>query len=275
MINLYMPLKNTSEKDKTQGGETVKLRNINRGLVLGGVLALGVVCYSVYDNNQFKTSKPEIEQTMRDYIADLTSANVGSSDKLKSQLTDFVNKHYADYTTSDNEYASSKSGLLEEINQAEVAAQGGDITSAEYDIKEMSINKSGADGAKVIMIYNVCYDVSKGDPTFLTTNGINTMTSGNYTNADNYKPSTSSYKAIFSYEYAEFYLLRTSDGWKIATSSDYGYGEDYSFDDNNSDSVADESKAESEVISDSSLADSADSSGSEENSHSEEADSVE
>lgn len=275
MINLYMPLKNTSEKDKTQGGETVKLRNINRGLVLGGVLALGVVCYSVYDNNQFKTSKPEIEQTMRDYIADLTSANVGSSDKLKSQLTDFVNKHYADYTTSDNEYASSKSGLLEEINQAEVAAQGGDITSAEYDIKEMSINKSGADGAKVIMIYNVCYDVSKGDPTFLTTNGINTMTSGNYTNADNYKPSTSSYKAIFSYEYAEFYLLRTSDGWKIATSSNYGYGEDYSFDDNNSDSVADESKAESEVISDSSLADSADSSGSEENSHSEEADSVE
>ena len=61
MINLYMPLKNTSEKDKTQGGETVKLRNINRGLVLGGVLALGVVCYSVYDNNQFKTSKHEIE----------------------------------------------------------------------------------------------------------------------------------------------------------------------------------------------------------------------
>lgn len=141
MINLYMPLKNTSEKDKTQGGETVKLRNINRGLVLGGVLALGVVCYTAYDNNQFKTSKPEIEQTMRDYIADLTSANVGSSDKLKSQLTDFVDKHYADYTTSDNEYASSKSGLLDEINQAEVATQGGDITSAEYDIKEMSINK--------------------------------------------------------------------------------------------------------------------------------------
>lgn len=112
----------------------------------------------------------------------------------------------------------------------------------------MSINKSGADGAKVTMIYNVCYDVSKGDPTFLTTNGINTMTSGNYTNSDNYEPSTSSYKAIFSYEYAEFYLLRTSDGWKIATSSDYGYGEDYSFDDNNSDSVADESKAESEIV---------------------------
>lgn len=250
----------------------MKLRNINRGLVLGGVLALGVVCYTVYENDQFKTSKPEIEQTMRDYIADMTTANVGGSDVLKSQWTDFVNEHYADYTTSVNEYASSKSGLLEEINQAEVATQGGDITSAEYDIKEMSINKSGADGAKVIMIYNVCYDVSKGDPTFLTTNGINTMTSGNYTNSDNYEPSTSSYKAIFSYEYAEFYLLRTSDGWKIATSSDYGYGEDYSFDDENTDSVADESKAESEIIPDSSLADSADS---EENSHSEEADSVE
>ncbi len=83
---------------------------------------------------------------------------------------------------------------------------------------------------------------------FLTTNGISTMTSGNYTNSDNYEPSTSSYKAIFSYENAEFYLLRTSDGWKIATSSDYGYGEDYSFDDNNSDSVADESKAESEIV---------------------------
>ena len=129
----------------------------------------------------------------------------------------------------------------------------------------MSINKSGADGAKVTMIYNVCYDVSKGDPTFLTTNGISSMTSGNYTNSDNYEPSTSSYKAIFSYENAEFYLLRTSDGWKIATSSDYGYGEDYSFDDNNSDSVADESKAESEIVPDSSA----------ENTDSEGADSVE
>lgn len=129
----------------------------------------------------------------------------------------------------------------------------------------MSINKSGADGAKVIMIYNVCYDVSKGDPTFLTTNGINTMTSGNYTNSDNYEPSKSSYKAIFSYEYAEFYLLRTSDGWKIATSSNYGYGEDYNFDDNNSDSVADESKAESKIVPDSSA----------EKSDSEGADSVE
>ena len=109
----------------------------------------------------------------------------------------------------------------------------------------MSINKSGADGAKVTMIYNVCYDVSKGDPTFLTTNGINTMTSGNYTNSDNYEPST--------------------DGWKIATSSDYGYGEDYSFDDNNSDSMADESKAESEIVPDSSA----------ENTDSEGADSVE
>ena len=115
------------------------------------------------------------------------------------------------------------------------------------------------------MIYNVCYDVSKGDPTFLTTNGISTMTSGNYTNSDNYEPSTSSYKAIFSYENAEFYLLRTSDGWKIATSSDYGYGEDYNFDDNNSDSVADESKAESEIVPDSSA----------ENTDSEGADSVE
>ena len=124
MINLYTPLKNMSEKDKTQGGETVKLRNINRGLVLGGVLALGVVCYSVYDNNQFKTSKPEIEQTMRDYIADLTSANVGSSDKLKSQLTDFVDKHYTDYTISDNEYASSKSGLLDEITKLKLQRRG-------------------------------------------------------------------------------------------------------------------------------------------------------
>ncbi|WP_294588634.1 hypothetical protein [Ruminococcus sp.] len=253
----------------------MKLRNINRGLVLGGVLALGVVCYTVYENNQFKTSKPEIEQTMRDYIADMTTANVGGNDVLKSQWTDFVNEHYTDYAANDNENGSTKSELLEQINHTDTLSQQGNITSAEYDIKEMSINKSGADGAKVTMIYNVCYDVSKGDPNFFATSGINTMTSGNYTNSDNYEPSTSSYKAIFSYENAEFYLLRTSDGWKIATSSDYGYGEDYSFDDDNSDSVADESKAESEVISDSSLADSADSSGSEENSHSEEADSVE
>ena len=51
-----------------------------------------------------------------------------------------MDKHYTDYTTSDNEYASSKSGLLDEINQAEVATRGGDITSAEYEHKR-DVNK--------------------------------------------------------------------------------------------------------------------------------------
>lgn len=260
---------NTSKKERTQGGETVKLRNINRGLVLGGVLVLGVVCYTVYENNQFKTSKPEIEQTVRDYIADMTNSNVGSGDILKNQWTDFVNGYYADYTNNTDD-GITKAELLEQINHTDVATQNGDITSAEYDIKDMTINKSGADGAKVTMTYNVCYDVSKGDPNFITTSGISAMSSGNYTNSDNYEPSKSSYKAVLSYDSTEFYLIRTSDGWKIATSDDYGYGEDYSFDDDNtdSDSVADESAVDSEVVSDSS-AESA------ENSDSEGADSVE
>ena len=254
----------------------MKLRNINRGLVLGGVLALGVVCYTVYENNQFKASKPEIEQTMRDYIADMTNANVGSGDTLKNQWTDFVNGCYTDYTNN-TDVGMTKTELLEQINNTDVTAQAGNITSAEYDIKDMTINKSGADGAKVIMIYNVCYDVSKGDPNFINTSGVSTMNSGNYTSSDKYEPSESSYKAVLSYTYAEFYLIRTSDGWKIATSNDWGYGEDYSFDDENTDtadSVADESTAESEIVPYSS-AESEDSSDSAENSDSEGADSVE
>ena len=268
MLNLYTLTEIRLKKERTQGGETVKLRNINRGLVLGGVLALGVVCYTVYENNQFKTSKPEIEQTVKDYIADMTSANIGSGDTLKSQWTDFVNEHYTDYTNN-TEDGSTKSDLLEQINHTDVTAQNGDITSAEYDIKDISINKSGADGAKVTMAYNVCYDISKGDPNFISSSGISTMSSGDYSNSDNYEPSKSSYKAVLSYDNTEFYLIRTSDGWKIATSNDWGYGEDYSFDDDNSDSdsVADESMAESEIV--------PDSTDSAENSDSEGADSVE
>lgn len=251
----------------------MKLRNINRGLVLGGVLALGVVCYTVYENNQFKTSKPEIEQTMRDYIADMTNANIGSGDTLKSQWTDFVNEHYTDYTNNTEE-GVAKTDLLDQINHTDVTVQTGDITSAEYDIKDISISKSGADGAKVTMAYNVCYDISKGDPNFINASGISAMSSGNYTNSDDYEPSKSSYKAVLSYDSTEFYLIRTSDGWKIATSDDYGYGEDYSFDDDSTDSTADESVAESEIVSDSS-AESTDSSDSADNSDSEGADSVE
>ena len=119
------------------------------------------------------------------------------------------------------------------------------------------------------MAYNVCYDISKGDPNFISSSGISTMSSGDYSNSDNYEPSKSSYKAVLSYDNTEFYLIRTSDGWKIATSNDWGYGEDYSFDDDNSDSdsVADESMAESEIV--------PDSTDSAENSDSEGADSVE
>ena len=46
----------------------MKLRNINRGLVLGAVLTVGVVCYAVYDHNTFKANKPEIEETVESYV---------------------------------------------------------------------------------------------------------------------------------------------------------------------------------------------------------------
>ena len=221
---------NTSEKGKTQGGETVKLRNINRGLVLGGVLALGVVCYSVYDNNQFKTSKPEIEQVVRDYVADLSEANIGSGDALKTKWTDFVNSHYADYTSNYDNGGFNKTDMLE-YAQSSYEQTGGEITSAEYDIKDMSINKSGADGSKVTLIYEVCYDISEGDPMFLTPSGLTPFNSGSYTNSSEYEPSKTQYKAVLTYGYVDLFIIKTADGWKIATSNDYGYDEQYRFDD--------------------------------------------
>lgn len=207
----------------------MKLRNINRGLVLGAVLAAGVACYTVYDNTTFKKSKPDIEKAVDSYVSAMTQSNVGPQDKVSKQWCDLLDNYFTD-AKSPSEYAETKASIYNSAVTFNSHGEKGEIISAEYDIKGISISKSGADGANVTVSYNVCYNVSMGDPTYLSTSGLTTMDSGNYTSSDDYSPSTEPYKAIFSCDTAELYMVRTSDGWKIASTTDYGFGDDYTFD---------------------------------------------
>lgn len=36
---------------------------------------------------------------------------------------------------------------------------------------------------------------------------------------------------MLTYGYVDLFIIKTADGWKIATSNDYGYDEQYRFDD--------------------------------------------
>lgn len=227
----------------------MKLRNINRGLVLGAVLTVGVVCYAVYDHNTFKANKPEIEETVESYVKAIAESNVGKAEALNSQWTELVNDKFTDYAGNDD-YGVTKTDILSEINGTTVkSSQAGEITSAESNIKNISISKSGADGAKVNFSYSICYEVTYGDPYFMSFSGLSSFNSGDYSANDVYEPSRSPYKAFFD-GYAEFYLIRTGDGWKIASVEDYGYGENYTYE-NDGDDENSEGSADSEPIADS------------------------
>lgn len=207
--------------------------------MLGAVLAAGVVCYAVYDHNAFKASKPEIEETAESYVKSMADSNIGETDDLSAQWTELVNEYFTDSAGS-SDYAFTKTDILSEINGKTIkSSQSGEITGAESDVKDISISKNGADGAKVRISYSLCYEVTYGDPYYMSFMGLSCFSSGDYMGGDVYEPSRSPYKAFLNGD-AELYLKRTDNGWKIASVEDYGYGEDYTHENGGDDEIPEE-----------------------------------
>lgn len=204
----------------------MKLRNVNRGLVLGAALVLGTAVYVGIDNARFKDSKPEIEETVKRSVEAIAQSNVGKADEIESSWMKLLSEYFTNYSNI-HDYGATKNSIVAEIGSGWFDDDDlGKITKAKTEISNITVSKSGSDGANVDFEYSIYYEYTGSMPAYMSFYGISLLDGGNdnYDEYGNPLPETEekSYGETLSGE-AEMYLLKTESGWKIASMNDYGY----------------------------------------------------
>lgn len=143
----------------------LRLKKINRGLVLAAVLLIGLVIFIIVDNHNFKSEKPDIERTITDYVSELSALNITpekyqasgkkysseDADKRISEFTEFADKYWITvdenpnsmvWYTYKNEFRGSMERILED-------AEGSYITDCSAEVNDCKINKDGPNAALV------------------------------------------------------------------------------------------------------------------------------
>ncbi|MBO5448596.1 MAG: hypothetical protein J5994_04650 [Ruminococcus sp.] len=196
----------------------MKLRNLNRGLILGGALIIGTAVYVVKENSDFKKNVPDIEDTVKESLCALAESNAAEQEKLEGRWRNFVSTYMTDYT-NENDYSYKKQDVLREINYNSKGGDG-EITKAAAEVKNISVSKSGSNGANVEFEYSLYYEYTGESPIYMNFWGINFLADSFYG-----EPSvTNAAKSKVTFDgRASFYMLETSEGWKIAGMQDGFY----------------------------------------------------
>ena len=153
----------------------MKTKKLNRGLLLGGVLIVGLAGYIVFDRVSFKSNKTDIENAVRDYLTGMANENVGLDESKKEEFKKLIddswgyNRFFEDnflfnYTTA--------SDIKENIdNLKEDGFKNGTITECRVDIDEIKVSKAGPNLAQAEVSYVVTFK-GKGDAALVWSNYV-------------------------------------------------------------------------------------------------------
>ena len=208
------------------------LKNMNRGIALLIIAAIGFGCYVAYDYASFKKEKPEIEALLKEYTqktadfvllpedkrdfknvsAEAVKAKIGENNKvIDSYWTINTEKNY--YT--DKEDIKSD---FEEVLRSAAAVQtesNGLFLKAEVLVDEVeNVRKTSPNTAEASITYMVSYEYV-GNP-FSCVNWLEPI---------NDQPVADS--RVRSCKYTDvttaYGLTKTTDGWKISWASSWGH----------------------------------------------------
>ncbi len=203
------------------------LRKANRGLILGGILVIGLAVYIVTDLNRFKTEKPLIEQTVKEFSAALADYNVtpekyrelnaqystADSEKRIEEFSQFTDKYWISIDDAINEmygWASLKEDFKNSMTQLLDNKDKGYITEFSAELNDCKVNKDGPNCAVMTCTANL-YFVGTENCTIICPGGYD----DSYMWYDEEEMGEPEVVQTSLSQDCTFYLERTSDGWKI------------------------------------------------------------
>lgn len=217
-------LKNADlNKYQKKGNTSMKLKKINRGLVLGAVLIASTAAYVVYDNSQFEGSKQEIENKIRSYLSDTAQVNLSGADNIYSKAEELINNYWT-YDKSADENYTGKNSIISDIQAYKDDNDiSGYITECEFSPSDIKVTKNGPDGALVTMQIEL-YEEFYGMPAGMTPSGFEQIDNENYDeNGNNNESDKIKYKNNVVFDTVTFELVKKDNDWKIVSSECYGW----------------------------------------------------
>ncbi|MCD8328083.1 MAG: hypothetical protein LUC25_03190 [Ruminococcus sp.] len=129
----------------------MKLKRLNRGLLLGAVLLVGTVSFIVVQSVRFSKYKPDVETKVDEYIADMCQANIDStSEGSVEPLEELVNEYWQSGGSENAfDYWCYTMGTTFEMLNDDYGDVYGKIESMNYYLSNVSISQYGQDCAKV------------------------------------------------------------------------------------------------------------------------------
>ncbi|WP_124099218.1 hypothetical protein [Ruminococcus sp. Marseille-P6503] len=208
----------------------MKLRRLNRGLILGAVLIVGTVSYVVYDTSRFNQSRDEIQNAVESYFDSMAQANKSGKDSMTDSCRNLINEEWAYDKSMEDFYYCTKDSLLDSIEASEKEDfSTGYITEFECSPSNFNINKNGPDGAVVTLELDA-YIEFYGSPYALAPDGFSQLDNNNYENTDEgymCNPDDSiKYRSSQNYSEVSVCLKKSDGEWKITAVDYYSWSGD-------------------------------------------------
>ena len=201
----------------------MKLRNINRGLALGLVVAVGTTAYVIVDNSNFKNkSKPEIETISKKLVEDVAQSNVGSYQTAKENWNKIIEDYFMEYSNS-GDYYLKKSDFKRFLDDGAEMLDG-EITKSAIKFNKLEVTKCGTEGANVEVDYDTYFEFTGTNIDFLDLSMLENLDLASYDSEESEAKNREEIKKknegkTFSTSYnmkGNIYMLKEDGKWKVA-----------------------------------------------------------
>ncbi|MCD7773931.1 MAG: hypothetical protein LUH08_07735 [Ruminococcus sp.] len=199
----------------------MKLKRLNRGLLLGAVLLVGTVSFVVAQSVRFSKYKPDVETKVDEYISDMCQANIDSTSEDSTEpLVELINNYWQSGGSENAfDYWCYTMGTTLEMINDDYDDVYGEIESMDYYLSNVSISQYGQGCAKVTFdcSINVVYN---GNPMLYD---LDYHSCFDFSYQEDLPSEDEKYEATIEYWDCGLILQLDGDEWKIINSCSGGW----------------------------------------------------